>query len=271
MYRVGDPIHDRPQQAGEKSPVIERRFDFDLGVGTVPELGEGMVDPDHRDHVDDRDQIQKQPRGQGSGEAEHVTRWRLVVSQCADSACTDHDQHSHHQHQARMPHGEPEADRLGPLAVGHQLARGVVDGGDVVRVEGMPQPEEIRGGAQTHTEYLGAGAIVMRRNDEYQYRESDHMHERDHAEQGTDLGEVATLPGREQATDKRGHATAFQRWFPSSAKTSLAICNSQPVWAGPWPRGQFSWKLTTHGCPVLSMAYQLNVKSPGNPPAFAAT
>ena len=32
----------------------------------------------------------------------------------------------------------PEANRLGPLAIGHQLARGVVDGGDVVRVERVP-------------------------------------------------------------------------------------------------------------------------------------
>lgn|GEM_PF-3926542 len=59
----------------------------------------------------------------------------------------------------------------------------------------MPQSKEICGGTQAHPEYLGAGAIVMRRDDEDQYRETNHMHERDHTEQGTDLDEVATIPG----------------------------------------------------------------------------
>ena len=102
-----------------------------------------------------------------------------------------------------MAHGEPEADRFGPLAVGHQLAGGVVDGGDVVGVERVPQSEEVGGDAQPHTEYLGAGAIVVRRDDEHQHREADYMHQRDHAEQDTDLDEVATIPGRQQATDQR--------------------------------------------------------------------
>ena len=38
---------------------------------------------------------------------------------------------------------------------------------------------------------------------------------------------------------------------------------------GPWKRGQFNWKLTTHGWPVRSTAYQLNVRSPGRFPALA--
>ena len=54
-----------------------------------------------------------------------------------------------------------------------------------------------------------------------------------------------------------------------SAKACLATCSIHPVTVGPWSRGQLSWKLTTYGCCVLSTAYQLNVRSPGRPPAFA--
>ena len=52
------------------------------------------------------------------------------------------------EHDAGVPEGEPEADRQRPLALGHQLAGGVVDGGDVVGVEGVPHAERVRGDAR---------------------------------------------------------------------------------------------------------------------------
>ena len=55
----------------------------------------------------------------------------------------------------------------------------------------------------------------------------------------------------------------------TSANACLAIDISQAPRVGPRNRGQFIWKLTTHGCPVRSTAYQLNVKSPGRFPALA--
>ena len=50
--------------------------------------------------------------------------------------------------------GEPEADRQRPLALGHQLAGGVVDGGDVVGVEGVPHAEGVGGDAEADAEDL---------------------------------------------------------------------------------------------------------------------
>ena len=40
------------------------------------------------------------------------------------------------------PSEKKKPDREGPLAFLHQLAHDVVDGGDVVGVEGVPQAEE---------------------------------------------------------------------------------------------------------------------------------
>ena len=42
-----------------------------------------------------------------------------------------------------MPHGEEEADGDRALAVLHQLARHVVDGRDVIGVDGVPQAQAV--------------------------------------------------------------------------------------------------------------------------------
>ena len=56
-------------------------------------------------------------------------------------------QEGEQEHDRRVPEGEPEPDRQRPPrtlgAVGEQLAGGVVDGGDVVGVERVPQPEGV--------------------------------------------------------------------------------------------------------------------------------
>ena len=107
-----------------------------------------------------------------------------------------------------MAHREPEADRFWSLAVGHQFASGVVDRGNMVGVECVSQTEQICGGSQSDTEYLGACAIVVRCDDENQRGESDDVHQRDDAQQGADLDVVAAIPAGQQSTSKGEHETA---------------------------------------------------------------
>ena len=52
------------------------------------------------------------------------------------------------EHDRRVPEREEEADAERPLAVGHQLARGVVDRADVVGVERVAQAERVGGDAR---------------------------------------------------------------------------------------------------------------------------
>ena len=54
------------------------------------------------------------------------------------------------------PSANQKPTETGPLAVGHQLAGGVVDGGDVVGVEGVPHAEGVGGDAQADAEDLRA-------------------------------------------------------------------------------------------------------------------
>ncbi len=80
----------------------------------------------------------------------------------------------------RVAEGEPEADRDRALAVRHELAGGVVDGGDVVRVEGVPHTEGVRGQPQPDAEQLRRRHVVVVRDDQgEQHAPAEHGEEQD--------------------------------------------------------------------------------------------
>src|ERR1700722_12576593 len=61
-----------------------------------------------------------------------------------------------------MTETEEEADAQRPLLLVHELARGVVDGRDVIGVEGVTHPERVGEDPRAHTEDLGlADPVVM--------------------------------------------------------------------------------------------------------------
>ena len=81
-----------------------------------------------------------------------------------------------------MAQGEPEADGLGLGAVGGQLAGHVVDGGDVIGVESVPQPEHVGADTESDREHLRADLIVLRYDQHGQGAESDHVQNSNDAE-----------------------------------------------------------------------------------------
>ena len=86
--------------------------------------------------------------------------------------------------------GEEEAAAQGAFAVGHELAGGVVDAGDVVGVEGVPEPQEPGGDGDAqpdaesaaaadslvvevvrhHAQHVDAPACPVDRQDEQEHR-----------------------------------------------------------------------------------------------------
>ena len=68
----------------------------------------------------------------------------LNGSKCADSS-GGRERHARdrERHHRRMAEREEQADAERPLALLHQLARDIVDGGDVVGVDGMAQAEAV--------------------------------------------------------------------------------------------------------------------------------
>ena len=70
-----------------------------------------------------------------------------AANRVSSAAAVDGDGDRGQHHHGRMAEREEEADRDRPLALLHQLARDVVDGGDVIGVDGVAQRRSCRRGA----------------------------------------------------------------------------------------------------------------------------
>ena len=83
----------------------------------------------------------------------HLVQRRAVVRDlAAERPDAEREQEREHEDDRRVPEREEEADAQRPLALGHQLARRVVDRRDVVGVEGVAQPERVGGDADADGE-----------------------------------------------------------------------------------------------------------------------
>ena len=84
-----------------------------------------------------------------------------------ERADADREQEGEPEDDRRVAEREPEADAQRPLALGHQLARRVVDRRDVVGVEGVAHAERVGGDADPDRERARAAErVVVRRDDE---------------------------------------------------------------------------------------------------------
>jgi hypothetical protein len=80
-----------------------------------------------------------------------------------------------------VPEAEPEAHAHRSLALGHELSRGVVDGGDVVGVERVPQAQGVRGDTQSDAEELTGDLVLLRRHERDQRAPTDQVEQDDEA------------------------------------------------------------------------------------------
>ncbi len=92
-----------------------------------------------------------------------------------------------------MAQGEEQPDAGGLAALADQLACGVVDGGDVVGVEGVPQPENVGGESQSDTEDFPVDVEVARDDEDEQRSERQHVQTED--DQQGPTGRLDDLPG----------------------------------------------------------------------------
>ena len=138
----------------------------------------------------------------------------------------------------RMAEREEEADAQRPLAVGHQLAGRVVDGGDVIGIEGVAHPERVGRDADADAEDAGAELEVLRRDEPEQQSEADDVQgdddEREHSG-------APPFGGRERARQPRpsrnpcrhrrcGHRTVPPGSSPPADPASRAIdCPGRPT------------------------------------------
>ena len=107
-----------------------------------------------------------------------VQRRAVVLDLAGERLDAEREQQREREHDRGVAEREPEADGQRPLAVGHQLAGGVVDRRDVVGVEGVPQPERVRGDAEPDAEDLRAERVVVRGDEREQRDPADDVQRR---------------------------------------------------------------------------------------------
>ena len=111
--------------------------------------------------------------------------------------------------------GRRPVRRRGP--VGEQLAGGVVDRGDVVDVEGVPQPERVREHAHPGAEDRGRPAelVVLGDDEAEQHAEADGVQRHDdgaHADQRAAVGPVEPPHHRLQPVTGTALAVGAEVW-----------------------------------------------------------
>ena len=118
---------------------------------------EDRDDADQHDQVEDPDQNRNEP--ETLVPISPVT-WCSVERRSSTAPLRPRDPEREQQREREddrgVPEREEEADAERPLAVGHQLARRVVDRRDVVGVEGVAQPERVGGDADAEPEDAAA-------------------------------------------------------------------------------------------------------------------
>ena len=149
---AADEREHGPEEAGEKSAIGEEKIEVLIDIGLAgADAGEGAIDGDEHDDVDDGDGEQEETRNEGADEAaDGAGRVHSVLK--SERGGGDDDRAD--DDDGGVAEREHEADSDGALALLHELAGDVVDGGDVVRVDRVAEAEAVgeQGGAEQERE-----------------------------------------------------------------------------------------------------------------------
>ena len=190
--RLGDRPGDPPEDAVEEAALVELALELGLVVPAVPHLAEDPDDADEGGEVDQPDRQQEGAADQGAPDAgELLQRGAVVADAPRERPHAQRDAEDHHEDDRGVPEAEPEADAHRALALGHQLAGGVVDGGDVVGVEGVPHAEGVRREAEADAEHLAADVVAVRGDDAHEQAPPEQVQEEHEAQRPDQAGLLA--------------------------------------------------------------------------------
>ena len=137
-----------PEDAGEKSAIGEEQVEVLIDVGlAAADASEGAIDGAQDDDVDDGDGEEEE---RGDERADDAADGAGRVNVLLEGEGGGGDEQRAEDDDGGVAEREHEADGDGALAFLHELARDVVDGGDVVGVDGVAQAEAVgeEGGAE---------------------------------------------------------------------------------------------------------------------------
>src|SRR5260221_3451018 len=136
-----DEAEERPEQAAEQPALRQEAVEVRLGIAPAAlHPREGAIDRAQHEEVGERDGEEKQRRDAGADQrADRLDGGEPRLDRRRGAGDADRRQHDH----GRMAEREVEAHRDRPPALLHELAGDVVDGGDVIGVDGMARAEAI--------------------------------------------------------------------------------------------------------------------------------
>ena len=151
-------LRHEPEQgtkhSGEKASTVQEQVEIILAERR-PSRDRPECPPYRDEHhqIENRQQKKKERRGAGS---DHRAYRSEPLKARTDLRRREHDADREKHDDGRVAEGEKHSDPDRPLAALHQLAGRIVDRGDVVGVDGVPQPESI--GEESRPEQHGIAA-----------------------------------------------------------------------------------------------------------------
>ena len=158
-----DRAHQLAEDPDEEAALVQVTLERLLVEAAPPQIPEDLEDAEEHDDVDGGDEVEEDAGHAGADEVgDLVQAGRAVVRDRADERADAERQQQAEQRRRRCewPRENQKPTRQRALAVGHQLARGVVDGADVVGVERVPGAERVGGEPDAGAERLRADAVV---------------------------------------------------------------------------------------------------------------
>jgi hypothetical protein len=208
LPRLGHRAGEAPQQAVHEPARAQQVLELGLRVRPAPHVAQDAQDPDEDDQVECRDHVEEGARDPRADQSCGGVQGRAVVLDLAGQrANSEREEQRQREDHGRVPEREEEPDAQRPLAVVHELARRVVDGGDVVGVEGVAQPEGVRREPHAGGEgATGAEAEVVRHDDAEEQAEADHVQRDDRSGQAA---RTRPLDRCQRGPDAPDHASSF--------------------------------------------------------------
>ena len=151
MPASGNRAKQRSENAGEGA-ARQKHVQVFLDIGAARfDAPEGFVDRREHEDVHARDGEQE---GRGHQCARHAADGFDVLDLVLERRSAQSDCDCPAPHDGRMPERKEKANRGGPLALLHELSGDVVDGGDMVGVDGVAQSKGVgqKGGSELDRE-----------------------------------------------------------------------------------------------------------------------
>ena len=140
-----DPLQAPTEESVHQPPLCEQRIEVRMIMATRGGKPPHLEDIEQHEQIEDTDEPKEHTRDARADKGSDVPQLGQLL---LHGRRREHDGEREDADDARMAEREEEADAQRPSAFLQQVTHRVVDGGDMVGVESVPEPEEIRDQAE---------------------------------------------------------------------------------------------------------------------------